>query len=274
VERKVRETEPWVLVTNDDGADSPALAPLLGALSTVVEVRAVVPASECSWTSKIVSRFAQLEVDEIEIGGFNIWTVTGYPADCVNIGIHSLFDSRPALVVSGINIGTNAGLAYMLSSGTVGAAIEGMLCNLPAVAFSLQLKPEDFARWRRDRAPGAIQGLWGGPAMVTREIVEELLDNGLPQGASLLTVNMPPDTMQGTSRCLTGVTSTRYGAIFSRNEDSGRFQHSFSGLLPGPEDSRGDIAALDRGEVAITPLRFALDVESTPADRRRFERGR
>ena len=268
---KVCDKKPWVLVTNDDGADSPALVPLLRELSTLTEVRAVVPASECSWTSKIVSRFTPLDVGEMESGGFKIWTLSGYPADCANIGIHNLFDSRPELVVSGINIGTNAGLAYMLSSGTVGAATESMLCNVPSAAFSLQLKAKDFARWRQFRDPKSLEGLWEGPAAVTREIVEELLAGGMPREASLLSVNMPPDPTRETLRCLTRVANTRYGAVFVRNGDSDRFEHRFSGLLPGKEDAHGDMAALARGEVAITPIRFALDVEPAEADRRRFE---
>ena len=69
MKRDEHEKKPWVLLTNDDGADSPALVPLLEELSAVVEVRAVVPASECSWTAKMVSRFVQLELDEIESKG-------------------------------------------------------------------------------------------------------------------------------------------------------------------------------------------------------------
>ena len=272
MKRDEHEKKPWVLLTNDDGADSPALVPLLEELSAVVEVRAVVPASECSWTAKMVSRFAQLELDEIESSGFRIWTLDGYPADCANIGIHNLFATKPALVVSGVNIGTNAGLAQMLSSGTVGAAIEAMLNNVPSAAFSAQLKPEDFARWRQHRDLSSTTGLWENVAVVTREIVEELLQSGLPRGASTLTVNMPPGTTRETPRRLTGVTCTRYGAIFGRNETSGCFEHNFSGLLPREEDAGGDIAALERGEVAITPIRFALEMEPAEVDRQRFER--
>ena len=59
---------------------------------------------------------------------------------------------------------------------------------------------------------------------------------------------------------------------FSRTAAAGHFEHKFSGLLPTAKDGYGDMAALDRGEVAITPIRFSLDVEPVEADRRRFER--
>ena len=262
-----------MLLTNDDGVDSPALVPLLRELASVVPVRAVVPATECSWTGKIVSRFAKLEATRIERDGCPLWSLNGYPADCVNVGVHNLFDSAPSLVVSGVNIGTNAGLAFLLSSGTVGAAVEGTLNGVPSVAFSLQLEAEDFARWRLTRDPGVAREQWKNAAVVAREITEEVMLGGLPEGASLLTVNMPASTTGETPRRLTGVTRTSYGPIFARDPESGAFEHHFSGLRLEEDNARGDIAALDRGEVAITPIRFALDVVPGQRDRSRFERG-
>ena len=97
--------KPWILLTNDDGADSPVLVPLMEELSEIAEVSTVVPASECSWTAKIMSRFNPVSLAEIERGGQRIWALGGYPADCANIGIHSLFPTPPALVVSGVNMG-------------------------------------------------------------------------------------------------------------------------------------------------------------------------
>lgn len=270
--RKGDGAAPWVLLTNDDGVDSPALIPLLRELSVVAEIRAVVPAQECSWTAKIMSRFTPLEVEKREQEGFEIWAVNGYPADCANLGMHTLFETPPALVVSGVNMGSNAGLAFLLSSGTVGAAIEGMLGGMPAAAFSVQLESEDFALWRRQRALSAgVEKLLENTAVVTRQIVEELLRGGLPQGAALLSVNMPPTTTPQTPRRLTGVAATGYGAYFAP-AGPGKFSYCFSGLQIREADPDGDIAALERGEVAITPLRFVLDMPPTVGDRQRFER--
>jgi 5'-nucleotidase len=267
------EAPPWILLTNDDGADSPVLVPLLRELSTLALVRAVVPAAECSWTGKVISRFKPVPLAQIEREGWRIWTLDGYPADCANIGIHSLFPTRPALVVSGINLGTNAGLAFFLSSGTIGAAVEGMLAGLPAAAFSVELPKEDFALWRRERRlnPG-LERLLSSAAVVTRQIVEELLRAGLPEGASLLSVNMPASTTPEAPRRLTGVTRTAYGALFARHPSAARLDYRFSVLEVCQDDPQGDVAALAQGAVAIAPIRFCLDVEPTQADRRRFER--
>ena len=270
---KTNGAVPWVLLTNDDGVDSPALVPLLRELSGIIQVRAVVPAQECSWTAKILSRFAPLQVEPRKCGGFPVWAVNGYPADCANLGIHTLFETPPTLVISGVNLGSNAGLAFFLSSGTVGAAIEGMLGGVSAAAFSVQLNAADYACWRQQRklAPGMAE-LLNNAAVVTGEIVRELLLGGLPGGSSLLNVNLPPTTTPQTPRRLAGVTLTDYGAYFTP-DGPGRFIHRFSGLQVRKANQSGDIAVLERGEVAIAPLRFVLDMQPTAADRRRFEKG-
>ena len=265
------KTRGWILVTNDDGVDSPALVPLLRELSRIGEARAVVPVEECSWTSKIMSRFRKLRVDRVDREGFDVWTVDGYPADCANLGVHSLFDEPPVLVVSGINMGSNAGLAFFLSSGTIGAAVEGVLGGIPSAAFSVQMEEADYTRWRRFRAVSPnVDGLLDRAAVVAREIVEELLRGGLPGNASMVSVNMPPNTTPRTPRRLTGMTPTGYGSYFARRE--GRYVYCFSGLEVRGGDAEGDLAVLERGEVAITPVGFSLDVDPTPEDRRRFER--
>ncbi len=268
-------SDPWILVTNDDGVDSPAVPLLLRELSRIAPVRGVLPASECSWTGKIMSRFAALRprrATAAENGAYEVWVVDGYPADCANLGIHTLFPTRPALVVSGINLGTNAGLAYLLSSGTVGAAVEGMLGGIPAAAFSVHLNAVDYDRWRRDRvATPQVLALLGHAAVVTREIVEELLDRGMPGDASVLTVNMPSTTKPATPRRLARVTRTEYGAYFVPSA-SGRYEYGFSGVRVTEPIVDGDLAALERGEVTLSPLRFVLDATVTEADRSRFER--
>ncbi len=268
---RVADEDPWILLTNDDGIDSPVLEPFIAELSAVAPVRTVVPASECSWTGKVISRFSQIELNQVERSGYTIYTLGGYPADCANIGVHALFDTMPALVVSGINMGTNAGLAFFLSSGTVGAAVEGFLAGVPSLAFSLELPSQDFALWRRERRlESHTEDLLSNAAAVGRSIVQEVWDGGLPSDASLMTVNMPTSTCEHTPRRFTGITPTIYGSIFSRTSAENCFEHAFSGLQIQQEE--GDIIALQNQEVALTPVRFALDMTPSEEDRHRFER--
>jgi 5'-nucleotidase len=268
------DARPQILVTNDDGADSPILVPLLRALSPLAQICTVVPAAECSWTSKIVSRFAPLDLAEIDREGFAVQTVAGYPADCANIGIHNLCPTPPALVVSGINMGTNAGLAFALSSGTIGAAVEGFLSGIAAAAFSLELPKAAFALWRRERlVDPALVGLMEAAAAVTAEIVGELLRGGLPESADIVTVNMPASTSRESPRRLTGMARSQYGGLFTRHESESHFAYAGCELLPVGDQADSDLLALAQGEIAITPLRYALGAPVRAADRRRFERG-
>ena len=264
-------SEPWILVTNDDGVDSPALGPLVASLESLAPVRAVVPDRECSWSSKTLTRFGRLKLRGADAGGRPLHTLDGSPADCASVGIHNLAGGPPRLVVSGINIGANAGLAFLLSSGTVGAAIESALSGVPAVAFSMQLRPEDYARWRRDRCDGLPPGAWDEAAAVAREIVSEILRRGLPDGARLVSVNLPPGANPGTRRVLAGVAPSAYGPFF-RNDGDGRLAYAFSGLRRTGKRRDGDLDALEKGWVSITPLSLRFDVALTARDRARFER--
>ena len=266
----VDESDPWILVTNDDSVDSPALVPLINELAAILPVRAVVPAAECSWTSKRMTRFGELDLAQVDCEGLQVWSLSGSPADCANLGIHNLCSRKPSLVVSGINIGTNAGLAFMLSSGTVGAAVEAALAGVPSAAFSVELEKPDYQRWRSERNLDSLARLWSSTAAVSAEIAAEVLSSGLPAGASALNVNMPPGTTPSTPRRLTGVSKTTYGRFFKRLE-SGRYSYDSARLEVLEPDSGTDVEVLGRGEVSITPIQLGFEGDGT-SDGHRFER--
>ena len=270
-EDRAHGDDPWILVTNDDGVDSPALLPLLASLETLGPARALVPDRECSWSSKTLTRFGRLRLRRVSVGGRTLHTLDGSPADCTNAGVHNLAQTPPRLAVCGINIGANAGLAFVLSSGTVGAAVEAALSGVPAIAFSLQLRPDDYARWRRDRRDSLPPGAWEQAAAVAREITSEVLRGGLPEGARLLSVNLPPGAGPGTRRVLTRVARSAYGRFF-RGDGDGRLEHVSSGLRRAREMEDGDLDVLEKGWVSITPLSLELDTGASPGDRSRFER--
>lgn len=270
---------PWILLTNDDGADSPALLPLMASLARIAPVRALVPAEERSWAAKKMSRFGRLRLRRgaaVEDG--EIWLLEGgYPADCANLGVYRLCQTPPALVVSGVNVGANVGLAYFLSSGTVGAAMEGYLAGVPAVALSLQLEAEVYRRWRRTRSLDGMEARWAAAAEVSRQVAAEVMQGGLPRGAALLSVNMPPQVEADTPRRFAGLTPSAYGSFFAAEPGSSPetervYSYRLDGLQIGRSDGLGDIETLERGEVALTPIRLTLDCAPDDEDRRRFER--
>lgn len=142
-----------ILITNDDNHESPLLHVLLAWLEEQGHsLTIVVPMEEQSWTAKAISRIQPLTCDEIVIQGRPGYGVTGYPADCANLGIHHLCKAPPDLLISGINAGVNCGAGFILSSGTIGACIESNLSGVPAVALSQQLSPTIMQDWMTNRA--------------------------------------------------------------------------------------------------------------------------
>lgn len=257
-------------MTNDDSVDSPALPPLLTRLRRLASVRAVLPAREYSWSSKTLSRFARLRLESAPQLGEGVYTVEGSPADCANLGVFHLEERPPSLVVSGPNIGENTGLSFLLSSGTVGGAIEASLAGVPAAAFSVRLSSEMYQGWRDTRNPAPLAEVWDRAAQVTADIVAELLRGGLPTDARLVSVNMPQEVEPDTPRILTAVNDTSYGSFFRRDTD-GCLVHTYNGNQHCLPVTNGDVETVEQGAVSITPLRFQLAAEPTAQDRDRFE---
>jgi len=167
--------------------------------------------------------------------------------------MHGVFDTRPDLVVSGINIGLNHGLAFLSSSGTVGAAIEGVIGGLPAVALSVGVQGSHGRFVERARSVDGV-GLWRQAGAVAAEIVGAVLDHGLPEGVDLLNVNMPADVDARTPRVVTELARVGYDALFSQ-QPNGRFAYDYRGLVErqaseGPDDHQ----VLQQGHVSLTPL--------------------
>lgn len=140
-----------ILLTNDDGIDSPFVRPLAHALSIVGDVTIVTPATEQSWIGKGMSRFKDVHLNQIDGYDAPCYTLSGTPGDCVNIALAHLVDETPDWVVSGINIGHNSGLSFVAASGTVAGAMEGCLHNIPSVAASMYLPPEVFNPIKEDK---------------------------------------------------------------------------------------------------------------------------
>ena len=261
----------FILVTNDDGYDSPSLVPLMQALSALGPVRAVVPATERSWIGKAISRFEDVTVERADREGCAIWKASGFPADCTQLGIHTLFDEKPELVVSGINVGFNHGLAFFCSSGTVGGAIEGWIAGLPALAFSAGVV-EGHAAWSGAcREPEARAG-WQRAAALALDVTRVAQKRGLPPGADLVSVNFPWGSGVETPREVTRLARVGYDRVFQPRRP-GVYFHEFGGIVRRGDDSLrdSDVVAAKRGVVSITPVRLAHSADLSPEDRAAWE---
>ena len=141
-----------ILLTNDDSHDSPLFLIAIELLKQYGELTIVVPAEE--QRRGLVAR--GLYVDKIDLHGTPAYSVTGTPADCVNLALYNLMEAKPDIVVSGVNLGFNTGLGFLLASGTVGACLEANIAGLPGLALSQEISFEDHREWDASRSFGEL----------------------------------------------------------------------------------------------------------------------
>jgi 5'-nucleotidase len=245
-----------VLLTNDDGIQAIGLNAMRRALLEVpgVELAVIAPDSNRSATARSITTGKPLWVDEVELGdGTSGFATDGTPVDCVRFAALGLVEFEPELIVSGINHGSNLGddITY---SGTVAAALEGIVLGIPAIAVSQQAERGlvDFRggrAWEREDFEQAA-------AFVAR-MVEELAHVPMPAG-TLLNVNCPAGEVRGVSACRLGKRIYRDQLELAEEADGRRRYHIY-GEEPGYErDPQTDFAAIAAGRIAVTPLHFDL----------------
>ncbi|MFT4583967.1 MAG: 5'-nucleotidase [Gammaproteobacteria bacterium] len=209
-----------ILLTNDDSHDSPLFHFTIEALRLIGDVDVVVPAEEQSWKGKAMTRVGALYTDRIDLHGTPAWSVTGTPADCVNLAIHNLLDERPDIVVSGTNIGKNVGIGFIFASGTVGACIEANIAGLPALALSQELTPIHFQQWMMSRsfAPDLSAQLRSGLMRLIPEVWEGL---GIRADAPATTwnVNFPSVVADDVAITKARIGHTFYDRCFTQKGD-------------------------------------------------------
>ncbi|NIP72516.1 MAG: hypothetical protein GWO16_05550 [Gammaproteobacteria bacterium] len=214
----------------------------------------VVPAEEQSWRGKAVTRFGRIRAETRPEFGVPAFAVTGTPSDCVNLAIHHLLPEPPALVISGINIGSNAGSGFVVNSGTVGAAIEAWLQGVPTAAFSTYLHPELFREWNTERRltqPDALTVVETTTAR-TADMVRTLLAPDAVPLDGVLNVNFPGAVTPDMPVRWVPLQRSRYGSLFRRDGDG--FVHSAQIGLSGDDRADTDRAVIMAGAISATLL--------------------
>src|SRR2546425_3225546 len=229
---------PRILVTNDDGIYSEGLRKLADALRPLGEVTIVAPDREQSAASHALTLNRPLRLLELQE---NEWIVDGTPTDCVNLAILKLMrDKRPDVVVSGINFGPNLGddVTY---SGTISAAFEGALFNIPSIALSA-LVGEHFSF---DRC-----------AEFAEQLTRVVLQDRNPE--IVLNVNFPVVEFKGVRVTRLGKRIYSEGVI-ERLDPRGRKYYWIGGDPPTWHPGEGtDFEAVQNGYISITPLHLDL----------------
>lgn len=244
-----------VLLTNDDGIGAEGLHAARRALSAVesLDVSVIAPDSNRSATARSITTRSPLSVKEIEFGdGTRGFATDGTPVDCVRFADLGLLGERPDLIVSGINHGANLGddITY---SGTVAAALEGIVLGIPAVAISQQSdkREMDFKFGRSfdfELAAGFLAGL-------VRRLAEEGMDEG-----TLININCPAGEPSGVE--VTHLGKRLYNdelTLVDEDAGDGRRRYQIYGFEPSFEDEEGsDLSAIAAGRVSVTPVHFDL----------------
>jgi 5'-nucleotidase len=231
---------PLILVTNDDGIHARGLRELVEAMKPFGHVRVI--SSEVSMSGKscaitVDHPLRALPVQKIH--GVSTYKCNGTPVDSVKLSFNNLFESAPDYVVSGINHGANTSIS-VIYSGTMGAAIEGSLHNVPSIGFSLDnIDPDaDFSQAKT----------------VVSRIFQNVIDNGLPP-FTCLNVNIPRGKPEGFKVCRQA--HGKWVEEFEKRIDPhGRDYHWLTGFFMDFEENstETDIHALRNNYVSIVPV--------------------
>jgi 5'-nucleotidase len=230
-----------ILVTNDDGIFADGLIALVKELKNMAQVVVVAPDRELSAMGTTVSLHQPVRARKTTpvVAGIESYAVEGTPADCVILALGKLVKDKIDLIISGINRGANLG-DDVLISGTVGAALQGSLHGLPALAISVALGDNPYFD---DAAKFA--------ALLARKI-----ESGVMPTDICLNVNLP-NLPQGK---ITGVQIT-YPARHSHTDtieeryNNGRSYYWFvRQRVNKPVDEKTDTWAIEKGNISISPL--------------------
>ena len=178
---------PLILVTNDDGLNSPGLLAAAEAVADLGDLLIAAPASQQTSMSRAFMTgptVGAVQARELTILGKPVtgYAVSGTPMQAVIHAMVELTDRRPDLCVSGVNYGENIG-ADLAVSGTIGAALEADAYGIPGLAVSVQA---DVSQWRSHGERD-----WGMARYFTRRFARQILSEGLPEDVALINLNVP-----------------------------------------------------------------------------------
>jgi len=256
-----------VLLTNDDGIDAEGLQAMRAALEAIEDVRLAViaPDGNRSAMARSITTRRPLVVAETPFSDGTVGYATdGTPVDCVRLASLGLVeDFKADIVVAGINHGANLGddITY---SGTVAAALEGVVLGIPAIAVSQQ------------SGAGALDYTFDGgfgfevAAHFVARLVERIEEVPMP-ARTLLNINVPASEPAGVEVTSLGKRIYRDELRLEREEENRR-RYWIYGAYPGYHDEPGtDLAAVAAGRIAVTPIHFDLTDRSSFDALRRFD---
>ena len=258
-----------LLVTNDDGIDSPFFRELVFALRDCGHsLYVAAPVAEQSWVGAGKTRARPVKSSAVDRGfGCPTWMLDGTPADCVNIAIAHLLPKvlgAPAQtidgVVSGINVGMNASLGFVLASGTIAGAWEGALHGLPAAAFSQDVAEEVYVHLKEQGGvpDGDLLATLKVSAARAAALVPLLFAATAPKSFTVHNVNFPYPCQADTPVHRTVPARVFVPGLFSPEADDGSHRLIWGALDDiSPTQPLTDRAALALGHISHTVLDYS-----------------
>lgn len=230
-----------VLISNDDGIASPLLKTLSEEISKLPDTEVVIVApSENQSGSSHSTDGRSLTVEKIlKDGQLFGYAVSGRPADAVRFGLTVLGQDKPFdLVISGINRGANVGKLSHLS-GTVGAAMEALYYNTPAIAVSQEVRGVNTE----------------ASALFISQLVSQYQNEGAPEGV-VISVNIPAGELKGVVAKPMGDAYLDMGNYVLKSDSGNKAEYQQKLALSKSKNTESDTYAYQRGYITITPLKF------------------
>lgn len=250
-----------LLVTNDDGINSIFLHELISALQAAGhDLFVVAPTKEQSWTGASKTRGRPVKSAAVDRGfSCPTWIVDGTPSDCVNIAIAHLLPEKVEGVVSGINVGFNCSLGFILASGTVAGAWEGALHGLPAMSLSQDVSEKVYAHLKDQGGmpDGELMPTLKTSAAHAARLAAPLL-KGMPVNSfTVHSINFPFPCRASTELCRTVPAKVHAPGLFSPAADDGSHRLIWGGIIDvSPPEPLTDIKCLEQGKISHTVLDY------------------
>jgi len=238
---------PLILVINDDGITAPGIRTLISVMNTIGDVVVVAPDSPQSAMGHAITINSTLHVEKVKIddGPQTEYSCSGTPADCVKLAVREVLDRKPDLCVSGINHGSNSSI-NVIYSGTMSAALEAGIENIPAIGFSL-LDYNWSANFEHSKT-------------FVKTIALNVLKNGLPKDV-VLNVNIPNTEIKD----IRGIKICRQARanweeeFDKRTNPMGRDYYWLTGKFVNMDNGEDtDEWALKNNYISVVPVQFDL----------------
>ena len=252
-------TQPTFLLTNDDGIQVYFLRSLAQALSKYGEVYVAAPKKEQSWIGRAISRNREVQVRRLDdYPATSAWEIDGTPSDAINIALGHLMPHKPDVVVSGINVGWNAMVPVLYSSGTVAGALEGAAWGIPAVALSLHIDENDFEAIKEDsiNPAASVREHVDLAAKLSARFANEKVgeDN---KDCEVYNVNFPIHLKEDSPWLATQPGKIQFRSFF-QSQDGLSFRVAYEERMPASESRElpSDYESFVEGNISLSILNF------------------